>query len=79
MKKHLLAVIAVGMGMTLLGGPPPGPRTNYRRNAPPPPPPRHHHHHGGSDGVRLAADIVGLVGASVNLLAPRQVRPFLFL
>ena len=33
----------------------------------------HHHHHGGSDGVRLATDIVRLVGASLNLVAPPPV------
>ena len=75
MKKLLLAIMAIGLGMTLLGGPPPDrrPRPDYRRRnyRPAPPPPHHHHHHGGSDGVRLAADIVNLVGASVDLLAPR--------
>ncbi|MCQ2352137.1 MAG: hypothetical protein MJ033_01500 [Victivallaceae bacterium] len=30
-------------------------------------------HHHGSDGVRLATDIVDLVGASLNILAPRTV------
>ena len=30
----------------------------------------HHPHHGGNDGVRLATDIVRLVGASLNLVAP---------
>lgn len=74
MKKKLLVIMAIGLGMALLGGPPPDrkPRSDHRRrDHRPPPPPHHHHHHGGSDGVRLAADIVGLVGASVNLLAPR--------
>lgn len=32
---------------------------------------RHHHH--GSRGVRLATDIVNLVGASLNLINPRPV------
>ncbi len=36
----------------------------------PPPPPKHHHD---NDGVRLATDIVRLVGASLDLFAPRQV------
>ena len=76
MKKQLLAIMAIGMGLALLGGPPPGPRPRPDRGRrdyrpAPPPPDHHHHHHGGNDGVRLAADIVGLVGASVNLLAPR--------
>ena len=30
-------------------------------------------HNHGSDGVRLATDIVDLVGASLNILAPRTV------
>ena len=30
----------------------------------------YHHHHCGNDGVRLATDIVRLVGASLNLVAP---------
>lgn len=30
-----------------------------------------HHHHGGNKGVRLATDIVRLVGATVNTIAPR--------
>jgi hypothetical protein len=32
-----------------------------------------HHHHHGSDGVRLATDIVNLVGASLNIIIPRPV------
>ena len=32
-----------------------------------------HHHHGGNKGVRLATDIVRLVGATVNTIAPRPV------
>lgn len=37
---------------------------------PPPHGGHHHHHHGysGSSGVRLAADIVGLVGVSLDIL-----------
>ena len=31
------------------------------------------HHHGGNNGVRLATDIVRLVGATVNTIAPRPV------
>ena len=31
------------------------------------------HHDRGNSGVRLAADIVGLVGASLDILAPRPV------
>ena len=30
-----------------------------------------HHPHGGNKGVRLATDIVRLVGATVNTIAPR--------
>ncbi len=33
----------------------------------------HHHHHGGNQGVRLATDIVRLVGATLNTVAPRPV------
>ena len=33
--------------------------------------PHHHHHHKPNNGVRLATDIVNLVGASLNLAAPR--------
>lgn len=33
----------------------------------------HHHHHKHNDGVRLATDIVNLVGAGLNVLAPRPV------
>ena len=32
-----------------------------------------HHPHGGTKGVRLATDIVRLVGATVNTIAPRPV------
>lgn len=32
-----------------------------------------HHPHGGNKGVRLATDIVRLVGATVNTIAPRPV------
>jgi hypothetical protein len=35
------------------------------------PPPCHHDR--GNSGVRLAADIVGLVGASLDILSPRPV------
>lgn len=35
--------------------------------------PRHHHHHKHNNGVRLATDIVNLVGAGLNILAPRPV------
>ena len=36
--------------------------------------PSHHHHGGGSSGVRLATDIVNLVGASLDLIAPPVVE-----
>ena len=32
-----------------------------------------HHPHGGNKGIRLATDIVRLVGATVNTIAPRPV------
>ena len=47
-------------------GPPPG-----GPGGPGGPPPRHH----GDKGVALAADIVNLVGASLNVLAPRPAPP----
>ncbi|MBR2441210.1 MAG: hypothetical protein IKB25_13515 [Lentisphaeria bacterium] len=39
--------------------------------------PGHGHHHHGNDGVRLATDIVNLVGASLNVLTggPVYVTP----
>ena len=30
----------------------------------------HHGHHGGNDGVRLAADIIHLIGVAVNIVNP---------
>ena len=36
-------------------------------------PHHHHHHHKHNDGIRLATDIVNLVGAGLNVLAPRPV------
>ena len=47
-------------------GPPPG-----GPGGPGGPPPRHH----GDKGVALAADIVNLVGASLDVLAPRPAPP----
>ena len=39
--------------------------------------PGHGHHHHGNDGVRLATDIVNLVGASLNVLTggPVYITP----
>ena len=56
MKKMILTAAALAAALTVFGGPPP-------------PPPHHHHDHGNS-GVRLAAEIVGVVN---NALAPRAV------
>ena len=65
MKKIFSIIVVVCMGMMLYAGPP------------------HHHHHGHhvppppsyrvNNGVRLAADIVGLVGAGLSVLRPPVV------
>ena len=50
---------------------PPGPPPGGPGGGPGGPPPRHH----GDKGVALAADIVDLVGASLDILAPRPAPP----
>ena len=50
---------------------PPGPPPGGPGGGPGGPPPRHH----GDKGVALAADIVNLVGASLDVLAPRPAPP----
>ena len=55
-----IPVLAVVMFATGVFAAPPGKR------AP------HHGHDKGSDGVRLATDIVRLVGASLDIVAPRK-------
>lgn len=65
MKKILIIFVLSAMLVPLYGGPHGG--RGYCG-----PPPRHYCH-GPNNGVRLAADIVGLVGAGLNILAPRTV------
>lgn len=66
-----LAAMSIFGGLAFAGPPPRHPDGGHY----------HHHHHDrcgyrGSDGVRLAADIVGLVGASLNILrGPTVVQP----
>jgi len=80
MKKFLAIMFGVMFAVGVVAAPPRhgghgghggrgncGPRW---RPCPPPPPPHHHHHGGGNSGVRLATDIVNLVGAGLNVLRP---------
>ena len=80
MKKVMVLLAVFVAALSVFAGPPRG-RDGSRPCPPrhsPPPPPRHggywRHDYHGSSGVRLAADIVGLVGNSigvVNALTPR--------
>ena len=75
MKKVMLICVAMLCGcMCVLAGPNCGGRGGRGRGGHCGPPPRHHHHGGGSSGVRLATDIVNLVGASLDLIAPTVVE-----
>ncbi len=78
-----LTAVVLLTGASLFGGhhhapgPMPGPRPmpppvpHHHGWAPMPPPvPYYHHYHDRGSGVRLATDIVNLVGASANLVAP---------
>lgn len=80
MKRVMILLAVCVASLSVLAGPPRG-RDGSRPCPPrhsPPPPPRHGgcwgYDYRGSSGVRLAADIVGLVGNSigvVNALTPR--------
>lgn len=60
MKKLFVIIMTAMVGITLMAGP-----RDHNRHG------RHHdHHHHHNNGVRLAADIVGLVGAGLNILRP---------
>ena len=66
-----LAAMSTFNGLAFAGPPPRHPECGPHHY--------HHHHHPGyrgSDGVRMAADIVGLVGASLNILrGPAVIQP----
>ena len=75
MKKMLFIIMAMIMSVGVVFAGPHGGRGG--RGCGPrhgcPPPPRYYYGGCGNSGVRLAADIVGLVGAGLNILAPRTV------
>ena len=77
MKKFLIMLFVVlSMGTAFAG--PNHHHGGHRGPGCPPPPPRYcGRYYGGyyyrNDGVRLAADIVGLVGAGLSILNPRPV------
>ena len=75
MKIHMLLGVVLLLGASAFAAPPPGHGGRHRGGC------GYHAHRGGcgyhrgggSSGVRLAADIVGLVGTSLNVLSPRTV------
>lgn len=76
MKKFLIVLFIVSSMVTTFAGPSHHHHGGYRGpGCPPPPPPGRYY--GGcyyrNDGVRLAADIVSLVGAGLSILNPRPV------
>ena len=68
MKKILIVALVMSIFIPVYARPHGGDRYGYRPG--PPPPPRRYYHCGPNNGVRLAADIVGLVGASLWVLNP---------
>lgn len=73
MKKTLFIIMTMIMSVGVVFAGPHGGRGCGPRHGCPPPPPRYYYGGCGNSGVRLAADIVGLVGAGLNILAPRTV------
>lgn len=68
MKKILIVALVMSIFIPIYARPHRGDRYGCRPW--PPPPPGRYYHCGPNNGVRLAADIVGLVGASLWVLNP---------